>query len=76
MEYETLRRELTDKSRRSLSKAEEGESEEFNLDQFLHGMSREREENGHKRKHLGVSWTNLHVEVNKKKKNFFLYTSP
>jgi ABC-type multidrug transport system ATPase subunit len=62
MEYETLRRELTDKSRRSLSKAEEGESEEFNLDQFLHGMSREREENGHKRKHLGVSWTNLHVE--------------
>lgn len=65
-EYESLRRELTSKSERiSLSKAEDGQadSEDFNLDEFLHGISQEQNENGHKRKHLGVSWRNLRVEV-------------
>ncbi|KAI9487865.1 MAG: ABC-2 type transporter-domain-containing protein [Benjaminiella poitrasii] len=64
-EYESLRRELSTRTHRtSLSKAEEGEStsEDFNLDEFLHGISREKDANGHKRKHLGVSWKNLHVE--------------
>lgn len=66
-EYQTLKRELSQMSRRSSpSKAEEGQadSEDFNLDDFLHGIHREQEENGQKRKHLGVSWKNLHVEVN------------
>ncbi|CAO3645884.1 unnamed protein product [Mucor fragilis] len=64
-EYQELRRELSTKSQRlSLSKAEEGasSSEDFDLDQFLHGISRAQDENGHKRKHLGVAWNNLHVE--------------
>lgn len=47
------------------SKAEEGQasSEDFDLDEFLHGVRKEFDENGHKKKHLGVSWENLHVEV-------------
>jgi hypothetical protein len=66
IEYQSLKRELSKMSRRTdLSKAEEGQadSEEFNLDEFLHGISRQQEENGSKRKHLGVSWRNMHVEV-------------
>lgn len=65
-EYQDLRRELSRKSQRtSHSKAEEGEadSEDFNLDEFLHGISQKQDEGGHKRKHIGVSWKNLHVEV-------------
>lgn len=65
-EYEDLRRELSRKSQRtSHSKAEEGQadSEDFNLDEFLHGISQKQDEEGHKRKHIGVSWKNLHVEV-------------
>lgn len=55
----------TKSQRLSLSKAEEGasNSEDFDLDQFLHGISKAQDENGHKRKHLGVAWRNLHVEV-------------
>jgi hypothetical protein len=53
-------------SRKSISsKTEEGQADthDFNLDDFLHGIHKEQEESGHKRKHLGVSWKNLHVEV-------------
>lgn len=66
-EYQTLKRELSQMSRKSTpSKAEEGQADvdDFNLDEFLHGIHREQEENGQKRKHLGVSWKNLHIEVN------------
>jgi hypothetical protein len=70
-EYESLRRELTTMSRRqntNISKEEEGqpESDEFNLDEYLHGYSKQIDENGNKRKHLGVSWESLHVEVRTK----------
>lgn len=66
-EYQTLKRELSQMSRKSTpSKVEEGQADtdDFNLDEFLHGIHREQEENGQKRKHLGVSWKNLHIEVN------------
>lgn len=51
--------------RTSQSKAEEGQADadDFNLDEFLHGVSRQQDEGGHKRKHIGVSWKNLRVEV-------------
>ncbi|KAI9362221.1 ABC-2 type transporter-domain-containing protein [Pilaira anomala] len=65
VEYEDLRRELSRLSQRaSHSKAEEGraDSEDFNLDEYLHGILREKDASGHKRKHIGVSWRNLHVE--------------
>lgn len=62
-----MRLELSRKSHRtSASKAEEGKAaeEDFDLDEFLRGMHSEEQKNGHKRKNLGVSWKNLHVEVN------------
>ncbi|KAG1471749.1 hypothetical protein G6F56_001944 [Rhizopus delemar] len=64
-EYEDLRRELSHKSIQvSESKAEEGQADTdaFDLSDFLHGMHKEEEQNGHKRKNIGVSWKNLHVE--------------
>ncbi|KAI8065000.1 ABC-2 type transporter-domain-containing protein [Thamnidium elegans] len=64
--YQSLKRELTLRSHHttSASKAEEGYAgeDEFNLDEFLHGIRRQIDENGTKHKHLGVSWENLHVE--------------
>lgn len=46
------------------SKVEEGEKkEEFDLTEFLRGVSQELDANGKKRKHLGVFWEGLHVEV-------------
>jgi hypothetical protein len=65
-EYQSLKKELSKMSLRDdPSKAEEGQADAngFNLDEFLHGISRQQEENGSKRKHLGVSWKNIHVEV-------------
>jgi hypothetical protein len=66
-EYANLRRELSAVSRVETrpSTVEEGkaQADEFDLDEFLHGISRAREENGAKDKNLGVSWKNLHVEV-------------
>lgn len=49
------------------SQAEQGQadSKNFNLDEYLHGVKHQIDENGHKRKNLGVSWENLHVEVHK-----------
>ncbi|CEI98981.1 hypothetical protein RMCBS344292_13076 [Rhizopus microsporus] len=64
-EYHELRLELSRKSHRtSASKAEEGKAaeEDFDLDEFLRGMHSEEQKHGHKRKNLGVSWKNLHVE--------------
>lgn len=66
-EYDALKKELSRVSRKSEPvDLENGQasSEEFNLDEFLHGISSEQEANGTKRKHLGVLWKNLHVEVN------------
>lgn len=46
-------------------KLEQGEASEndFNLSNFLHGMSDDRREAGHQLKHLGVIWKDLSVEV-------------
>lgn len=75
-EYEELSKELSRKSHRtSASKAEQGQAdqEDFDLSEFLRGMHREEQQNGHKRKNLGVSWKDLRVEVRlfflKKKRN-------
>ncbi|KAI9277795.1 ABC-2 type transporter-domain-containing protein [Sporodiniella umbellata] len=62
IEFEELRRELSRKSHRTESKAEEGQAEDFDLTEFLHGMHLEQEQHGHKRKNLGVSWKDLQVE--------------
>lgn len=73
-EYESLKKELTAMNRRkSYSQAEEGhaDSEDFNLDEYLHGVKHQIDQNGHKKKNLGVSWENLHIEV----KNYnFIHT--
>ncbi|KAG1471509.1 hypothetical protein G6F56_002082 [Rhizopus delemar] len=61
-EFEDLRKELSRKSHRTASEAEEGQAEDFDLSDFLHGMHSEEEKNGHKRKNLGVSWKDLRVE--------------
>ncbi|KAG0170921.1 hypothetical protein DFQ28_001400 [Apophysomyces sp. BC1034] len=65
-EYQSLKRELTNASRRSahVSKVEEGEAqlEEFDLDEFLHGISREQNAAGHTPKHLGLVWKDLVVK--------------
>ncbi|KAI7870595.1 ABC-2 type transporter-domain-containing protein [Spinellus fusiger] len=65
-EYDNLKRELTNISRRSIhdGKIEEGtaEAEEFNLDNFLRGVSNEAEKTGVVQKQLGVSWKNLVVK--------------
>lgn len=42
---------------------EQGNVEEFNLDEFLHGMSTQAQAAGHKPKHLGLIWKDLMVEV-------------
>jgi hypothetical protein len=67
-EFHELKKELSHISRRSSvnpGKAEEGAAneEDFNLSDFLHGMSNDQKEAGHRLKHLGVVWKNLSVEV-------------
>ncbi|KAG0172189.1 hypothetical protein DFQ30_011013 [Apophysomyces sp. BC1015] len=65
-EYQSLKRELTHTSHQSVddAKLEEGEaeSEVFNLDEFLHGVSYEQRVAGHTPKHLGLIWKNLVVK--------------
>lgn len=39
------------------------EEDDFNLSEFLHGMSNDQQQAGHEPKHLGVVWKNLTVEV-------------
>lgn len=68
-EYSDLKKVLSHLSRistrQSEKKLEEGVNEEndFNLSDFLHGMSNDQQEAGHEPKHLGVVWKNLTVEV-------------
>lgn len=68
-EFHELQKELSHISRRSSGmapeKLEQGEASEndFNLSNFLHGMSDDRREAGHQLKHLGVIWKDLTVEV-------------
>ncbi|KAI8971933.1 ABC-2 type transporter-domain-containing protein [Mycotypha africana] len=66
-EFHELQKKLSHISRRSSvgpSKVEEGNvlEDEFNLSNFLHGMSHSQREAGHQLKHLGVVWRNLSVE--------------
>ncbi|KAI8142003.1 ABC-2 type transporter-domain-containing protein [Fennellomyces sp. T-0311] len=65
-EYRELKRELSRISRQSTNaaKLEEGAAvqEEFNLDDFLHGMRSDAEQAGHTPKHLGLVWKNLTVK--------------
>ncbi|KAI8142015.1 ABC-2 type transporter-domain-containing protein [Fennellomyces sp. T-0311] len=65
-EYNELKRELSRISRQSTnnSKLEEGFAiqEEFNLDEFLHGMSDDAKQAGNKQKHLGLIWKDLTVK--------------
>lgn len=62
-----LKRELSRISRLSThaSKLEEGaaEADEFNLDEFLHDLRKDQNENGHELKNLGLIWKNLTVKV-------------
>lgn len=64
-EYEEVQRELSRISRAQTNEndAEKGAVEEFNLTEFLSGMSSEAQQSGVKPKHLGVIWKNLTVEV-------------
>lgn len=64
-EYEEVQRELSRISRAQTNEndAEKGAVEEFNLTEFLSGMSSEAQQAGTKPKHLGLIWKNLTVEV-------------
>lgn len=66
-EYIDLKRELSRISRLSThaSKLEEGDavSDEFNLDEYLHGLRKDEDDNGHELKNLGLIWKNLTVQV-------------
>lgn len=65
-EYEELKRELTEISRKSAteSKLEQGgAADAFDLSEFLQGISDASREAGHKPKHLGLIWKNLVVKV-------------
>ncbi|KAI7876976.1 hypothetical protein K492DRAFT_210004 [Lichtheimia hyalospora FSU 10163] len=63
-EYEEVQRELSRISRAQTNEndAEKGAVEEFNLTEFLSGMSKEAQQAGTKPKHLGLIWKNLTVE--------------
>lgn len=66
-EYVDLKRELSRISRLSThaSKLEEGAavSDEFNLDEYLHDLRKDEDNNGHELKNLGLIWKNLTVQV-------------
>ncbi|KAI9314279.1 ABC-2 type transporter-domain-containing protein [Dichotomocladium elegans] len=64
-EYEEVRRELSRISRIATQqdgKLEEGQIDEFDLDDFLHGIRVQGEQAGHKPKQLGLIWKDLVVE--------------
>lgn len=62
--YEDLRRELTQQSRRmSMSQGEKGGIDEFDLNDFLTDAKAKNEEAGINRKQLGLIWKNLTVKV-------------
>ncbi|KAI8885476.1 hypothetical protein K501DRAFT_293450 [Backusella circina FSU 941] len=62
-EYAELKEELSRRSRISAVALEEGQAstQEFNLDEFLHGLRRAQDSAGHISKNLGVTWKNLTV---------------
>ncbi|KAI8988953.1 ABC-2 type transporter-domain-containing protein [Pilobolus umbonatus] len=67
-EYEEIRKELTRISQASRRTSrvgdksiEEGVTDEFDLNEFLHGISKEEQDAGHQLKHLGVIWKDLSV---------------
>lgn len=64
-QYEDLKRELTNLSRKLTTegKVEEGAPDTFDLTEFLHGVSQERGSAGLKDKRLGLIWKNLTVKV-------------
>ncbi|KAJ8663054.1 hypothetical protein O0I10_001231 [Lichtheimia ornata] len=64
VEYNDVRRELSRISRVATHEGdmEKGHVEEFDLDEYLHGMSNDAEEAGTKPKHLGLIWKNLMVQ--------------
>lgn len=59
-----MRRELSRISRVATHEGdmEKGNVEEFDLNEYLHGMANDAEEAGTK-KHLGLIWKNLMVQV-------------
>ncbi|CAO3699192.1 hypothetical protein G6F70_002364 [Rhizopus microsporus] len=66
-EYNDLKQELSRISRQvsvNPQKLEGGQAQEdeFNLNDFLHGLSESQKHAGHYSKHLGVVWKNLTVE--------------
>ncbi|EPB81631.1 hypothetical protein HMPREF1544_11651 [Mucor circinelloides 1006PhL] len=65
-EYVDLKRELSRISRLSThaSKLEEGaaEADEFNLDEYLHDLRKDQNDNGHELKNLALIWKNLTVK--------------
>lgn len=67
-EYYDLKKEFSHISRNASKLSgtlEEGitSRDDFNLGDFLHGLSNDRMQAGHQLKHLGVIWKNLSVEV-------------
>jgi hypothetical protein len=63
-DYEELRKELTQQSRRmSLSQGEKGGLDDFDLNDFLTDAKAKSEEAGINRKQLGLIWKNLTVKV-------------
>lgn len=63
--YEELRRELTQQSRRmSISQGEKGGIDEFDLNDYLTDAKAKSEQAGINRKALGLIWRNLTVKVN------------
>lgn len=64
-EYGELKRELTHISRMSAphSKLEEGDADEFDLDEYLNGLRTDQTSAGQHIKHLGLIWKDLTVMV-------------
>lgn len=64
-EYGELKRELSRISRKSVTegKLEEGNTEEFDLDEFLSGLHNDQTSAGHHIKNLGLIWKDLTVMV-------------
>lgn len=68
-EYSDLKRELSRISRISApaSKLEEGNADEFDLDDFLNGLNSDQSSAGHVNKNLGLVWKDLTVMVRLRK---------
>lgn len=63
-DYEELRREMTQQSRRmSMSQGEKGGANDFDLNDYLTEAKAKNDEAGINRKNLGLIWRNLTVKV-------------